>query len=67
LYKSAFLTAVTNPNATIFITALFPQFIDQSATLLPQLLILTSIFMTLSVASLICRARLPSQGRANAA
>jgi threonine/homoserine/homoserine lactone efflux protein len=52
LYKSAFLTAVTNPKATMFFTALFPQFIDQSVTLLPQFLILTSIFMVLSVASL---------------
>lgn len=43
LYKSAFLTAVTNPKATMFFTALFPQFIDQGATLLPQFLILTSI------------------------
>ena len=52
LYKSAFLTALTNPKATMFFTALFPQFIDQCATLLPQFLILTSIFMALSVASL---------------
>lgn len=29
LYKSAFFTAVTNPKATMFFTALFPQFIDQ--------------------------------------
>ncbi|MGF0237311.1 LysE family translocator [Rhodococcus sp. IEGM1300] len=52
LYKSAFLTAVTNPKATMFFTALFPQFIDQNETLLPQFLILTSIFMALSVVSL---------------
>ncbi|AZD85643.1 transporter, LysE family [Pseudomonas chlororaphis subsp. aureofaciens] len=69
LYKSAFLTAVTNPKATMFFTALFPQFIDQGAQLLPQFLILTSIFMGLSVASLSLYAALglPGQGRAGPA
>ncbi|WP_371263289.1 LysE family translocator [Pseudomonas sp. NBRC 111131] len=52
LYKSAFLTAVTNPKATMFFTALFPQFIDQSAALLPQFLTLTGIFVALSLTSL---------------
>lgn len=52
LYKSAFLTAATNPKATMFFTALFPQFIDQSAALLPQFLLLTTIFMGLSLTSL---------------
>lgn len=52
LYKSAFLTASTNPKATMFFTALFPQFIDQNSALLPQFLLLTSIFMGLSLASL---------------
>ncbi|AKJ96772.1 amino acid transporter [Pseudomonas sp. Cab53] len=52
LYKSAFLTAATNPKATMFFTALFPQFIDQGAALLPQFLLLTSIFMGLSLVSL---------------
>lgn len=36
LYKSAFLTAVTNPKATIFFTALFPQFVNPNSALLPQ-------------------------------
>jgi threonine/homoserine/homoserine lactone efflux protein len=38
---------VTHPKATMFFTALFPQFIDQSTALLPQFLILTSIFVTM--------------------
>lgn len=63
LYKSAFLTAVTNPKATMFFTALFPQFIDQGAQLLPQFLILTSIFMGLSVASLSLYAALASRAK----
>jgi threonine/homoserine/homoserine lactone efflux protein len=52
LFKSAFLTAVTNPKATMFFTALFPQFIDQGSALLPQFMVLTSIFMGLSISSL---------------
>ncbi|WP_175650995.1 LysE family translocator [Pseudomonas sp. Marseille-P9899] len=63
LYKSAFLTAVTNPKATMFFTALFPQFIDQSAALLPQFFILTGIFMTLSVTSLSLYAALASRAK----
>ncbi|WP_166217398.1 LysE family translocator [Pseudomonas atagonensis] len=63
LYKSAFLTAVTNPKATMFFTALFPQFIDQSAALLPQFFILTSIFMALSVSSLTLYAALASRAK----
>lgn len=51
-------------SAVMFFTALFPQFIDQSATLLPQFLILTSIFMALSVASLSLYAALASRPRA---
>lgn len=63
LYKSAFLTAVTNPKATMFFTALFPQFIDQGAPLVPQFLILTLIFMGLSVASLSLYAALASRAK----
>ena len=36
----------------MFFTALFPQFIDQSAALLPQFLTLTGIFVALSLTSL---------------
>ncbi|MFJ3448262.1 LysE family translocator [Pseudomonas sichuanensis] len=63
LFKSAFLTAVTNPKATMFFTALFPQFIDQGAALLPQFLILTSIFMALSLASLSLYAALATRAK----
>lgn len=63
LYKSAFLTAATNPKATMFFTALFPQFIDQSAALLPQFLLLTSIFMALSLVSLSLYAALASRAK----
>ncbi|MHC8339367.1 LysE family translocator [Pseudomonas sp. HLT2-19-2] len=63
LYRPAFVTAATNPKATMFFTALFPQFIDQSAALLPQFLILTCIYMALSVASLSLYAALASRAK----
>jgi len=63
LYKSAFLTAVTNPKATMFFTALFPQFIDQSAALLPQFLALTGIFVALSLMSLSLYAALAARAK----
>lgn len=63
LFKSAFLTAATNPKATIFFTALFPQFIDQHAALLPQFFILTLIFMALSLISLSVYALLASRAK----
>ncbi|MEG1039788.1 MAG: LysE family translocator [Pseudomonas sp.] len=63
LYKSAFLTAATNPKATMFFTALFPQFIDQNAALLPQFLLLTVIFMGLSLTSLSLYAAIASRAK----
>ncbi len=63
LFKSAFLTAATNPKAAMFFTALFPQFINQQAPLVPQFLILTLIFMALSLSSLSVYALLASQAR----
>ncbi|MDR2306650.1 MAG: LysE family translocator [Paucimonas sp.] len=63
LYKSAFLTAVTNPKATMFFTALFPQFIDQGAALLPQFLLLTGIFIGLSLTSLSVYAALAARAK----
>lgn len=63
LYKSAFFTALSNPKATLFFTALFPQFIDQGAALLPQFLILTAIFMGLSVSSLSLYAALAARAK----
>lgn len=63
LFKSAFLTAVTNPKATMFFTALFPQFIDQGAALLPQFLALTGIFVALSLVSLSLYAALAARAK----
>lgn len=63
LYKSAFVTAVTNPKATLFFTALFPQFVDQGAALLPQFLLLTGIFILLSLTSLSLYAALAARAK----
>ncbi|HXA48428.1 MAG TPA: LysE family transporter, partial [Burkholderiaceae bacterium] len=48
LYREAFLTAATNPKAILFFTALFPQFVNAQAPMVPQFFILTGIFMVIS-------------------
>ncbi|MEL6979605.1 MAG: LysE family transporter [Pseudomonadota bacterium] len=40
LFRQAFLTSAANPKAVVFFAALFPQFIDPSLAIWPQLLIL---------------------------
>lgn len=40
LFRQGFITSSANPYAVVFFGALFPQFIDTSAPVLPQLLIL---------------------------
>ena len=44
---TGFLTNATNPKGIIFMVAVLPQFISQSAPLLPQLLILGATMMTI--------------------
>lgn len=40
LFRQGFITSSANPYAVVFFAALFPQFIDPAAPVLPQLLIL---------------------------
>ncbi|WP_371227742.1 LysE family translocator [Roseovarius sp. 2305UL8-3] len=40
LFRQGFVTSSANPYAVVFFGALFPQFIDPAAAILPQLLIL---------------------------
>ena len=47
-FKEAFLLAVTNPKPILFFTAIFPQFLDSKSALLPQFIIMTTLFMGLS-------------------
>jgi threonine/homoserine/homoserine lactone efflux protein len=63
LYREGFLIAITNPKAVLFFTALFPQFIDAKASVLPQFLVLTGIFMAISYASHLGYACLASRAR----
>ena len=63
LYLEAFLTASTNPKPILFFTALFPQFIDAQAPLVPQFFVLTGIFMGLSFLSLLSYALLAVRAR----
>jgi len=51
-FHEAFLVAATNPKAILFFTAIFPQFLNPKAAMLPQYALLTAIFMFLSFASL---------------
>ncbi len=40
LFRQGFITSSANPYAVVFFGALFPQFIDSAASILPQLVIL---------------------------
>jgi threonine/homoserine/homoserine lactone efflux protein len=64
LFGEAVLTAVTNPKPILFFTALFPQFLDAHAPLLPQFLVLTALFMALSFTTLVTYSLLASRARA---
>ncbi len=44
LFRQGLLVALTNPKSILFFTALFPQFIQPEAPMLPQFLALTSAF-----------------------
>jgi len=48
IFFQAFGVAVSNPKAIVFLTALFPQFLNINAPLMPQFFILISTLMTLS-------------------
>jgi threonine/homoserine/homoserine lactone efflux protein len=63
LYREGFLIAATNPKAVLFFTALFPQFIDAKAPVLPQFLLLTGIFMAISYASHLGYAMIAARAR----
>ena len=48
IFFQAFGVAVSNPKAIVFLTALFPQFLNINEPLIPQFFILISTLMTLS-------------------
>ncbi|WP_299286757.1 LysE family translocator [uncultured Tateyamaria sp.] len=53
LFRMGFVTSMTNPFAVVFFAALFPQFIDPSAAILPQLLILGATYLVVDGATLV--------------
>ncbi|MEO0379319.1 MAG: LysE family translocator [Pseudomonadota bacterium] len=53
LFRMGFVTSMTNPYAVVFFAALFPQFIDPSAAVLPQLMILGVTYLLVDGATLV--------------
>jgi threonine/homoserine/homoserine lactone efflux protein len=51
-FYEAFFLAVTNPKPILFFTAIFPQFLDLDAPILPQFTTMTTLFLTISFFSL---------------
>ena len=51
-FNEGFLVAATNPKPILFFTAIFLQFLNPQAAIMPQFVLLTSIFMVLSFISL---------------
>lgn len=51
-FFQGFILAVSNPKAVLFFTALFPQFLDFGAPMLPQYVVMTGLFMAISFGSL---------------
>ncbi|MCV6628496.1 MAG: LysE family translocator [Flavobacteriaceae bacterium] len=52
-YLEGFLMSAANPKAIVFFAALFPLFLDQTAALLPQILILAATYVVVDGLSLL--------------
>jgi threonine/homoserine/homoserine lactone efflux protein len=63
IFFRAFGVAVSNPKAIVFLTALFPQFLNINAPLIPQFFILISTLMTLSFSFLMLYALLAHKAK----
>lgn len=53
LFRQGFVTSMANPFAVVFFGALFPQFIDPTMPVLPQLLILGATYLVVDGAILL--------------
>lgn len=53
LFRQGFVTSMANPFAVVFFGALFPQFIDPTAPIFPQLLILGLTYIVIDGAILL--------------
>ena len=49
LFGKAFIVAVTNPKGLVYFGALFPQFVDITQPMVPQLALLTAIFLAMDL------------------
>ncbi|MES9904871.1 MAG: LysE family translocator [Sedimenticola sp.] len=63
IFLQAFGVSISNPKAVVFLTALFPQFINIQNPLLPQFSILISILMLFSFSFLMSYALLAHKAR----
>lgn len=63
LITQTFMISATNPKGLLFFSALFPQFINAKAPLVPQFLILTGIFMGLAYVTHVLYAVAASRAR----
>ncbi len=62
-FLESFFLAVTNPKPILFFTAIFPQFLDVKAAILPQFLIMTFFFLCISFFSLYAYAYLAKKSK----
>ncbi len=62
-FLESFFLAVTNPKPILFFTAIFPQFLDVKAAILPQFLIMTFFFLCISFFSLCAYAYLAKKSK----
>jgi len=53
LFRMGFVTSMTNPYAVVFFAAFFPQFIDPTVPILPQLVILGVTYLVVDGATLV--------------
>ena len=53
LFRTGFVTSMTNAYAVVFFAALFPQFIDPAAAVLPQLMILGATYLVVDGITLV--------------
>ncbi len=63
IYFNAIVVAFSNPKAIIFLTALFPQFINHNRPIFSQFLLLITTFMACSFFFLLCYAMVARQGK----
>lgn len=49
--REGFMVGLLNPKSFVFFAAIFPQFVDRSRNVIPQMLVLAVIFATIAFAS----------------